>query len=315
MSRLARAVINPRAGGLLQTEAAEVAEALRKAWERCGHRLDRVEIDADVDAAVDRAMAGGPLDVLFVAAGDGTVRTAVRRLLGSRAALAVLPLGTFNLLARDLDVPLDFAEAVSALAEGETTRIDVAWVDNELFLSAVAIGLGAEACAVREVVRDAGPLAWPEVLFDTAMRFADAQPIGMRLDDGRRRHRWTSHAVFIANGPFRRSGSLLMRRSSLAGGRLALYAQRNPSRWQALLTLARARLGGFSRSEVIDERLKQLTIQTRPERVLATIDGELSELVSPLEFRVQPGALRVLRPRRAPAEVTVAPTVGVVPAN
>lgn len=271
-------------------------QQLRNRLERAGHCLERVEVDTDVVAAVGRALEGGAFDVLFVLAGDGTVRTAAERLIGTETALAVVPMGTFNLLARDLDVPADLDAALAVLAAGAAERIDVARVNERLFLSACAFGLAAEACAVREVVRDADLFAWPEVAFDVAKRLADARPIAMRVDDGRHGHSWRTHAVFVANGPFRRSGSLLMRRDSLAGGRLALYAQRQPGRFQALATLVHARLGGFWDEEIVAEDLDRLTITTRPRRLLATIDGELEDLRSPLAFRIEPRALKVWLP-------------------
>ncbi len=297
---VARAVINPRAGGLVRREPADAERRLRAAVEAAGHQLERVEVDTDVGAALERVLSGTVPDALFVMAGDGTVRTIAARLLNGPTALAVVPMGTFNLLARDLDVPEDLDTALTALAYGTPERIDVAWVNDHLFLSACAFGLAADVCAVREGVRDADLFTWPDVAFDVAERLADAKPIAMRVDDGRGLQRWRTLAVFVANGRFVRSGPLLMRRTSLTSGKLALYAQRHPGRWQALLTLLNARLGRFGRNEIIDEDLERLIIRTRPERLVATMDGELTELASPLVFRVQQAALTVLRPNRVP---------------
>lgn len=290
-----RAFVNPRAGGLIHRSAEALANRLENEVTAAGHRLERCLVDADVDRSLTALLADDRPDVLVVVAGDGTVRAAAERLLGTATALAIVPGGTFNLLARDLGVPNDVDAAVPALVRGRPETIDAARVNGELFLSACALGLGAEACSIREQVRAAGLADWPETVFDAARRFVDAQPIAMRIDDGRRRFAVKSHAVFVANGPFRRNGLELMRRESLASGHLALYAQRHPSRWQALKTLVHSRFGGFRAGEIIDESLDELVIETRPETVLATIDGELQELHSPLVFKVIRAGLVVVR--------------------
>jgi diacylglycerol kinase family enzyme len=296
----ARAYVNPRAGGLRHRDAEALPAAIAAGLARAGWRLEAARVDTRVGVSLDALLAEPAPDLLVVAAGDGTVRSAARRLLDRGTALALLPAGTFNLLARDLDVPPDMDAALDGLAGGALARVDVGEVNDELFLSAVALGLGAEACALREQIREGAPVAWPETVFDAARRFAGARPLQLRaLGGDGLALTFKSQAVFVANGPFSRRGLTLMRRESLETGRLALYAQRHPSRWAALMTLVRARIGGFADTEVIDEALPSLRLETRPPDVLATIDGEMRTLRSPLDFTIRPRALAVRRP--APA--------------
>jgi len=297
VSLTARAYVNPRAGGLRHRDPNGLAAAIADRLARAGWRLEACRVDTTVATSLEALLAEPAPDLLIVAAGDGTVRSAARRLLGRPTALALLPAGTFNLLARDLDVPPDMDAALESLAGGERACVDVGEVNGELFLSAVALGLGAEACALREQIREGAPVAWPETVFDAARRFAGARPLQLRaLGGDGLALTFKSQAVFVANGPFSRRGLALMRRESLETGRLALYAQRHPSRWAALLTLLRARVGGFADTEIIDEALPSLRLTTRPRELLATIDGEMLTLVSPLDFTVRPRALRVRRP-------------------
>jgi diacylglycerol kinase family enzyme len=295
----ARAYVNPRSGGLRHRDPHVLAAGIATALDDAGWRLEDCRIDVEVGPSLDALLAEPAPDLLVVAAGDGTVRSAARRLLGRDTALAVLPGGTFNLLARDLDVPRDIDAALAVLAGGPASLVDVAEVNGRLFLSAVALGLGADACALREQIRGTAPLDWPETVFDAARRFAGGRPLQLRALGGELALTFRSQAVFVANGPFRRHGLMLMRRDGLESGRLALYAQRDPSRWAALMTLARARLGGFAETEIIDEDLTELRLETRPPDVLATIDGEMRTLRSPLQFSLRPRALRVRRPATA----------------
>lgn len=82
-------------------------------------------------SAASAALAGAP-EVVLVAAGDGTVRTVADVMHGSRTPMALLPVGTGNLLARNLRLPLgDITRSVSIAFSGSTRRIDVAFAHLE----------------------------------------------------------------------------------------------------------------------------------------------------------------------------------------
>ncbi|GAA1349387.1 diacylglycerol kinase family protein [Arthrobacter koreensis] len=89
-------------------------------------------------------------DVVIAAGGDGTVRCVAAELADTDTPLGLLPLGTGNLLARNLDVPVDDPEgAIRTALAGTERRIDVVHVkvdeavDSEIFL--VMAGLGYDA--------------------------------------------------------------------------------------------------------------------------------------------------------------------------
>ena len=67
--------------------------------------------------------------VVIAAGGDGTVRAVAEGLVGTGAAMGLIPLGTGNLLARNLDLPLNNLPALLRIALTGTARpIDVGWV-------------------------------------------------------------------------------------------------------------------------------------------------------------------------------------------
>ncbi|MBO4274403.1 diacylglycerol kinase family lipid kinase [Microbispora triticiradicis] len=86
-------------------------------------------------------------ELFFVWGGDGTVQRCVDALAGSDAAVAIVPAGTANLLARNLDIPEDLAEAVRIGFEGRRARLDLGKINGEHFAVMAGVGLDAEMIA------------------------------------------------------------------------------------------------------------------------------------------------------------------------
>src|SRR5437764_3199613 len=88
---------------------------------------------------------------LFIATGgDGTIHHVVQPLVNSEAALAVVPIGTYNHFAKDVGIPLDWRQALDVALSGESRQVDVARVNDRFFLNNVSIGLYPELVAKRE---------------------------------------------------------------------------------------------------------------------------------------------------------------------
>jgi diacylglycerol kinase family enzyme len=107
-------IFNERAG----TASAQglTADALRIMFEDAGLRC---HVDARSEIPLDERVAdavAGPADVIVAAGGDGTITALAEALTGSSKSLAILPLGTVNALAKDLNIPLEIRQSVEALA-------------------------------------------------------------------------------------------------------------------------------------------------------------------------------------------------------
>jgi diacylglycerol kinase (ATP) len=98
----------------------------------------------------ERAVADGA-DIVIVCGGDGTVRACLEPLAGTDTALAVIPLGTGNLLASNLGVPSGL-DAATGIGRGERRRIDLGRVNGEAF--AVMAGSGFDALMIRDADDD-----------------------------------------------------------------------------------------------------------------------------------------------------------------
>jgi len=140
-------VLNPEAG----SSAGDAAEPMLR-----GHLSDAgwtyhicTTSDREEMSQALRAVMRGGTDVCVAAGGDGTVSTVAGALAHSSVPLAIIPLGTGNILARELGVPPEPEAALSLLLGSHTTRaIDALQLDDRLFF--VAVGVGVSAVMMRD---------------------------------------------------------------------------------------------------------------------------------------------------------------------
>jgi len=123
-------------------------------------------------------------DVVFAAGGDGTVRACAEQLAGTATALAVLPFGTGNLLARNLGAPAAIADVVALVTSGRRRRLDVGVVDGRCFT--VMAGMGLDAHMLHDAPeRLKSRIGWAAYIA-AAARHLCAPPmiLTMRIDAG-----------------------------------------------------------------------------------------------------------------------------------
>ena len=296
-------VINGAAGGLLgrADAAGTVVAALRAAG------LDPLVVpDAGAAAPLaerlDAALAAGAAAVV-VGGGDGTIAAAAQRLAGTGVPLGILPLGTMNVLARDLGLPLGLEEAAAALAHGNARAIDAAEVNGHVFLCASVIGLPSHLGRHRERERGRlglrGRLRFAVAALRGALRHpplrlrvelgAGGGPPGLRV--------WT-RALAVTPNRLDEDAPRFPARSVLDGGVLGLYLARRFGAWWvvrfALRLLLRRRWGDHP--ELASAAAPEIVLRSGRRRLRVMNDGEAMLLETPLRYRIRPGALTVLAP-------------------
>jgi diacylglycerol kinase (ATP) len=135
-------IANPASGSHFHSarQMEETLAYLRRSGWSVELRLTKGVGDARQQA---REAVAQQVNVVIVAGGDGTINEVIQELAGSETALGVLPSGTVNVWAREMNIPLDNAGAYAVLLHGETRRIDLGKVNDRYFLLMVGIGLDA----------------------------------------------------------------------------------------------------------------------------------------------------------------------------
>ena len=163
-----------------------------------------IETDPDDGgaSAARRARRRRP-DLVLVAGGDGTVRTLCAEMAETGIPVAIVPAGTGNLLARNLSIPLDFAEALTVAFEGSQLRIDIVEVradDADEDYSLVMAGMGFDARIMSETNADLKKMVGPAANVMAALQTLNTPPfeVTISLDAGTPMTRTTALAL-VAN--------------------------------------------------------------------------------------------------------------------
>jgi diacylglycerol kinase (ATP) len=90
---------------------------------------------------------------IAVAGGDGTVESVASAMLGTPLPLGVIPAGTYNNFARNLDLPLDPLEACQVIVEGNARPIDVGFANGKPFFECLGSGLDAALFPLGEEIK------------------------------------------------------------------------------------------------------------------------------------------------------------------
>ena len=286
-------VLNARAGALLDRDPADVSREVEAALQADGSKVEIVlERGRGIVRAIERGVAGG-YDTLIVGGGDGSMSCAADRLAGKTTALGVLPLGTLNLLARDLGMPVELPEALAALAAARPRQIDLAALNGRRFHSISGLGFFSQMARAREEARDLpGRLLRLGAAAFRAFTRTGHFTLAFEID-GKTRTMDAYAALVTCN----RFGGEDWRRAALDGGVLEIHIAEEEGALARLKAGADVLAGGWRDNDGIHSyTAKHVRIESPRRRAWVATDGELTREQMPLDFTVEPGALTVLSP-------------------
>jgi diacylglycerol kinase family enzyme len=296
-------VVNRTAGTLRGLDAEEVAGELAAIFRRNGHEAQVALTEGSgCIATLEQAFAAADVDAVVVGGGDGTVSAAAALAARSGVALGVIPLGTMNLFARSLGVPLEMYDAAEALAAGHVGRVDIGEANGRYFVHHVTLGLHAQMIELRERVSYGsriGKLLANLQAFLAAVQRPRLVSAVITINGASLRRR--TAAILIANNPL--GEGHLPYPDDLRQGRLAVYVSRSSSTVDLLELAAQVTLGEIGDNPLLEQHEgERVTIAVpRRRRVRASVDGELVALKTPVEARIHAGGLKVLQPAASPA--------------
>ncbi len=191
------AIMNPKAG-------AAAGDSIRRALsgcfaeDKCRLEVHETAEGEDLGAFIRDRLAKG-VDLVVAVGGDGTVSSVADAMVGSGTPMGIVPMGTANVLARELKIPVDLDGAAGLLVAGHAhATIDAMRVGGRNYLTQVGVGL--DALMIRdtstEQKRRFGKAAY---LWTALTRLAGHQPRTFTLEVDGRPIKSKASQVIVAN--------------------------------------------------------------------------------------------------------------------
>lgn len=299
--RCFRVVGNARAGTVLEAGPKQFSDRMMAAFAAAGCEA-KVELvhPRDLHAGLRDAL-GDENAITVVAGGDGTINGALPVLVDAGKTVGILPLGTVNVLGRDLGLVGTPEEQIAALCKGEAIAMDLGKVNDRLFHSLSGMGFFSLMAREREHARRRFPFSRAAAFAFAATRsILFTRPVQVDMSIAGEHRKVDADAVLVTVNAF--DGSE-WRRSRLDGGELEIHILDTGgmlSRSKAALSMV---TGGWRTSDnLVSFRSETVTLTRRDtRRGHVTFDGEVERKGGKLEYGIVPGALRVIAAR--PAEI------------
>ncbi len=250
------------------------------------------------------------LDIVLVAGGDGTINEAVNGLAGADTMMGIVPVGTGNVLAHQLqmpilsfNVPFQVPEVTEALLAGRVQRVDVGNIGGRRFLCWGGAGLDAEITTRLEprprYAKHLGSIPYIIAAFSVASQFRGFRA---RISVGDRRFSTRALLILASNIRLYAAFFSIARHAKMDDGLLDIFIFKGLGFAYAFRHLLHIFSGRYLRDPgVIHILTRQMQIETHP-AVAVHLDGDpLGE--TPAVIKLEPGNLRLLVPPQAPDDL------------
>jgi len=290
-------ILNPAARS---EKAGRLSDRLASLCEGGEIRLSGLPGDAE-KIAREAALEG--YTTIVAAGGDGTVNEVVNGIMAAGkndVKLGILPVGTMNVFAVELGIPLHSLEkAWEVIQKGEVRHLDLPVCstaeETRCFVQLAGVGLDAEV--VRRTTRESKKALGPLSYLLSLAQIAGVKPpqVTLKSADGTIR---TGSFILIGNGRFYGGPFTMFRKGSPSDGLIDVLVFRNQSPWDLLRYMHAILIGHQDQlGDVEYFQTSSLSFHSE-EPVPYELDGEMAGYI-PLTLRMERAALAVLAPTSA----------------
>ena len=231
-------------------------------------------------------------DLVIAAGGDGTINLVGQLLLNSPAEIGILPTGSANGLAYNLDIPGDLRAALQRALESEAKPFDVIRINqNYICLHLGDVGINAQTVKRFERERSKGFIGYGKHMIQEL--WAKQQAFSFYLSIKGRRKKYTAEMLVLANAKAYGTGATINQDGKTDDGKFEIIIIK-PYPWWSLFRLIRMLFIG-KRQHV--DFVKVLSVSKadikfrKPQDLQA--DGEIIEAISSLKAEILPSALKI----------------------
>ncbi|WP_157986426.1 diacylglycerol/lipid kinase family protein [Chitinophaga alhagiae] len=245
------------------------------------------------DLARDAVRRG--VDTVVAVGGDGSINEVAQGLLGTKTALAIVPLGSGNGLARALKIPLDVGLALQLVAAGAKRPMDAGFANEHLFLSNAGVGFDAVIADRFRHSKKRGLINYARLVIGGFYRYRPST-YSVKVD-GQEQGR-KAFLMTVANGNQFGYEFKLAPQASVFDGMLDVCLVPPLGFFDLLPLSVRSLRGSIHKSRYMEHFTGKEIEVSSPELTSLQVDGDAVPLTNgkTVYFRVAQGALQVIVP-------------------
>lgn len=285
-------VLNPISGGIEKKEAYELFDLLAKKF-NVEQEIFTTRGKDDLQG-LNECIADFNPDVVFAGGGDGTINLAAKCLIKKKIPLGIIPLGSANGLATELEIPVDIEEAYFIAMKGKPSPIDILEVNkNYISLHLSDIGFNANLIRRFEAEEERGKFAYVKQFFKEYLVNKPSQYTF--IHNGNTFSRKALMVVF-ANATKFGTGAIINPRGSLNDGKFETCIIK-PYPWHAIFGIAASFFfGNIDKSRYVKMlRCKEITVRMKTHQAVQ-VDGEIIGSFKKVTARILPEKIYVMKP-------------------
>lgn len=235
------------------------------------------------------------IGVVVAAGGDGTLNAVAQCLMQTEIPMGILPLGTFNYVARLLNIPLDVMEAAKVIATGDDRKVHVAQINDHIYLNNASLGLYPLFIQKREYYNlkfGRFPLHAYTSGLDVLIR--DRKELKLEIEVDHQIYPVKTPLIFFGNNQLQLAELNLQIAKDAAAGKVAgVVVAKSDKRtlFKILWQLIRGNIDNAP--DVYSFAADQVTIHSKRTKMTVAVDGEIVTMQPPLNISVQKNALNI----------------------
>lgn len=248
---------------------------------------------------IERHMACSEHGVVVAAGGDGTLNSVAQYLLKTPIVLGVLPLGTFNYVARVLNIPIDLRKALAVIGQGSDQSVHVARINQHIYLNNASFGLYPLFIKKREKYNQRfGRFtlnAYSSAL-DVLIRDRKELKLEIRVDG--QQYPVKTPLIFFGNNQLQLADLGLKIAKAAEQGKVAGVIVAKSDKRSLFKMLYQLIKGHIDQAkDVYSFAADEVEITAKTKKFTVALDGEIVEIETPIRIRIDKNSLLVRVPQ------------------
>jgi diacylglycerol kinase (ATP) len=232
------------------------------------------------------------IDIVVAVGGDGSVNETAKGLIGSNTAMAIIPTGSGNGLARHLKIPLNLKKAMEVINQGNVTAIDSIQMNEETFVNVAGIGFDAHIGCEFAKFGKRGFSSYVKVI---TKEFPSYKAENFELTiDGITLHK-NAYLISFANGSQWGNNAYIAPTADVSDGVMDIAILKDFKLLSGIAIGYRLFKKTLHQSSYL-EIIKAKEVIIKQSKTIAHIDGEPIEIGTDIKIKVNPLSLNVIVP-------------------